>query len=182
MLIYLGYVLLVIVGAILYAVGYESVKALFDHIKQHGLSLRKKDKTNLSGTWYAVWQTTVEGKENINTEVLKIKQRGNRIIMDIIEKNPDNKLGGYLWRGELRIYDNEHIIGYYLPREKNVISKGSMYFLLNRVGEFMVGKWVGCNYDYDCTWGFGVIAKDRDFALQKMQKLLALKKGLKTQL
>lgn len=38
------------------------------------------------------------------------------------------KLGGYLWRGEVKIYDNEHIIGHYFPKEENIISKGSMYF------------------------------------------------------
>ena len=73
---------------------------------------------------------------------------------------------------------NKHILGYYLPREPNVISKGVMYFLLNRVGNFMVGKWVGCNYDYEFTWGYGVIAKDKEFALEKMQKLLKLKTDL----
>jgi hypothetical protein len=40
----------------------------------------------------------------------------------------------------------------------------------------MVGKWVGCNYDYDFTWGFGVIAKDKQFALDKMDKLLKTSK------
>ena len=42
----------------------------------------------------------------------------------------------------------------------------------------MVGKWVGCNYDYEFTWGYSVIAKNRDFALEKMQKILTLKTGL----
>ena len=53
-----------------------------------------------------------------------------------------------------------------------------MYFLLNRVGNFMTGKWVGCNYDYDFTLGFGVIAKDKDFAVDKIQKLLNIKMGM----
>lgn len=88
------------------------------------------------------------------------------------------KLGGYLWRGEVKIYDNEHIIGHYFPKEENIISKDSMYFLLNRVGNFMTGKWVGCNYDYDFTWEFGVIAKDKDFAVEKIQKLLNIKMGM----
>ena len=72
-----------------------------------------------------------------------------------------------MWRGECKLYDNEYLLGYYLPRESNVISKGTMYFLLNRAGNFMVGKWVGCNYDYEFTWGYGVIAKEKDFALGK---------------
>jgi len=59
-----------------------------------------------------------------------------------------------------------------------VISKGTIYFILNRRGNFMVGKWVGCNYDYGFTWGYGVIAKEKDFAYEKLQELLKPKKGL----
>jgi len=175
---WLRYAILVILGAILYAIGYESTKSIIDNIKAKIIAVREKEKIDLSGTWYAVWQTTVEGKENINTEVLQIKQKGNKITMDNVVKSPENKLGGYLWQGECILYDNEHLLGYYLPREPNVISKGTMYFLLNRVGNFMAGKWVGCNYDYEFTWGYGAIAKDKDFALKKMQELLNLKKGL----
>jgi hypothetical protein len=171
-------VIWIVVGAVLYAIGYKITEIIIDEIKEKKIRVRKKEKIDLSGTWYAVWQTTVEGKENINTEVLQIKQKGDKIIMENIEKSPENKLGGYKWKGVCKIYDNEHILGYYLPREPNVISKGVMYFLLNRVGNFMIGKWVGCNYDYEFTWGYGVIAKDRDFALEKIQKLLKLKTGL----
>ena len=98
--------------------------------------------------------------------------------MDNVEKSSENKLGGYLWRRECKLYDNEHLLGHYLSREPNVISKSTIYFLLNRVGNFMVGKWVGCNYDYEFTWGYGVITKDKNFELKKMKKLLKLKKGL----
>jgi hypothetical protein len=42
----------------------------------------------------------------------------------------------------------------------------------------MVGKWVGCNYDYELTWGYGVIAKEKDFALKRMDRLLKVKTGL----
>jgi hypothetical protein len=171
----------IVIGAILYAIGYEVTKAIIGHIREKNITVRKKEKINLSGTWYAVWQTTVEGRENINTELLQIKQKGDKITMENVEKSPENKLGGYLWRGEFKIYDNEHIVGYYLPRESNVISKGTIYFSLNRGGNFMVGKWVGCNFDYEFTWGFGVIAKEKDFALTKITQLLKSKTGLKNE-
>ena len=174
---WIQYAIGIVIGAILYAIGYEITKALIDSIREKTITVRKKEKIDLSGTWYAVWQTTVEQKENINTEVLQIKQKGDKVILENIAKSPENPLGGYLWRGECKLYDNEHLVGHYLTREPNVISKGSMYFLLNRVGNFMVGKWVGCNYDYEFTWGYSVIAKDKDFALEKMQKLLKLKTG-----
>lgn len=39
----------------------------------------------------------------------------------------------------------------------------------------MTGKWVGCNIDYEFTCGYGVIAKDKDFALEKLNKLIKSK-------
>jgi len=178
MLDWIKYAGAIVIGAILYAIGYEVTKAIIDRIRAKNITVRKKEKIDLSGTWYGVWQTTVEGKENINTEVLQIKQKGDKIDIENIGKSPENKLGGYLWRAKCKLYDNEHVLGSYLPREPNVISKGTIYFSLNRVGNFMVGKWVGCNYDYEFTWGYGVIAKDKDFALKEMQKLLKIKTGL----
>ena len=175
---WLQYAIGILIGAILYAIGYEITKAVIDTIREKRITVKKKEKIDLSGKWYAVWQTTIEGKENINAELLEIRQKGDKVTMENIEKSPENKLGGYLWCGECKLYDNEHLLGHYLPKEPNVISKGTIYFLLNRVGNFMVGKWVGCNYDYEFTWGYGVIAKEKDFALEKMQKLLKLKRGL----
>ena len=110
--------------------------------------------------------------------MLRIKQSRNKIIIKNIKKSPENKLGGYLWLSKCKLYDNEHLVGYYTSREANVISKGTLYFLLNRVGNFMVGKWVGCNYDYELTWGFGVIARDKNIATEKMQKLLTIERGI----
>ncbi len=171
MLAILSYAIAIIGGAILYAIGYKTVEAIFEHFKERGLPFGQSDKVNLSGTWYAAWQTEVEGREIINTEVLRIKQRGRKITIENLEKSPENKIGGYLWKGEARIYDNEHILGIYLATEPNVISKGTIYFLLNRVGHSMVGRWVGCNYDSDFIWGFGVIAKEKDVALRKIEAL-----------
>lgn len=171
-----SYAIAVIVGAVLYAIGYESIRILFDYIREQRASL-KKERINLNGTWHAVWQTSAGEKEVINSEILKIKQKGNNITIENVAASPENKLGGYLWHGEAKIYDNHVIIGNYLPREKNIISKGSLYFVLNRIGQFMSGKWVGCNYDYEFTWGFGVIAREKNVATEELNKLLSMKRN-----
>jgi hypothetical protein len=166
---YLTYAIGVIIIAALSAIGSESIKIFFEGIKD---KIMRRDKVNLSGMWHAAWQTTVEGKENINTEVLKIEQKGKRVIIENTQRSPENKVGGYLWRGECKFYDNAHLIGIYLAREPNVVAKGAVYFLFNRVGNFLIGQWIGCNIDSELTGGYGVIAKERDFALEKIQQLL----------
>jgi hypothetical protein len=175
---WLKYAIGIIIGAVLYAIGYEITKSVIDTIREKRIAVKKKEKINLSGRWYSAWQSSREEKEKINTQLLEIKQRGNKVTMENIEKSPEDKLGGYLWHGECKLYDNQYLLGYYLPREPNVISKGTIYFLLNRSCNYMVGKWVGCNYDYGFTWGYGVIAEKKDFAYEKLQELLKPKKGL----
>ena len=174
-MVWLWLVITTVAGAVLYAIGYEITKAIIENIRERRISVIKREKINLSGNWYAVWQTTANGLENINAELLSIKHKRNRIVMENLEKSSNNKLGGYLWRGECKFYDNEHILGYYLPNEPNVISKGVFYFLLNRNGNYMTGKWVGCNIDYEFTYGYGVIARDKDFALDRLNKLIKSK-------
>jgi hypothetical protein len=44
---------------------------------------------------------------------------------------------------------------------------------MNHNGAFLIGKWVGCNYDSQFIWGWGVIAKDLDVALAKLDALVA---------
>lgn len=165
-------ILLLILGAIFYAIFSEIGKTAFEHVKKYGLHFKRNDDIDLSGTWHAVWQTTSKGKEVLSVEILKIRQKGKKIIMENVKRSSEHKPGGYLWRGEAKIFDNQHIVGSYHAREKNVISKGSIYFLLSHLGDIMSGKWSGCNFDYDFTWGFGVIAKEKDAALQEIHRLM----------
>ncbi|MCU0849726.1 MAG: hypothetical protein MUC80_00425 [Candidatus Thermoplasmatota archaeon] len=95
---------LILLGAILYAIGYEVTKIFIDYLKEKSSSVKTTGKINLSADdWYAVWQTTVEGKQVINTEVLKIKQRGDKIKIENREKSPENKLGGFLWMSKCKL-------------------------------------------------------------------------------
>jgi len=165
-----------VAGAVLTAVGYESVRASFEYLKDHGLSSEHEGRVNLSGRWYAAWQTTAKGKEVLNTELLKIAQRGNKVIIENLEVSPENKFGGYLWKGEASLYNNQYAIGRYLPVDPNIISKGSLFFKLNRVQNHLDGKWVGCNVDHELTWGFGVIAKEKHEALEKLRELCKVRR------
>ena len=158
-----------IAAAALAAVGKTVAELCIDSVKGRN----KKSRRNLSGVWHAAWQTSVEGKTNINTEVLKITQRGYRLSIANELPSPENKIGGYLWQAEAKLYDNERIIGCYVATDPNVLSKGSLYFLMNHNGAFLIGKWVGCNYDSQFIWGWGVIAKDLDVALAKLDALVA---------
>jgi len=100
---WLRYAIGVLTGAILYAIGYEASKSVIDSIREKRITVRKKEKINLSGTWYSAWQTSREEKEKVNTQLLEIKQRGDKVTIENIKRSPEDKLGGYLWHGECKI-------------------------------------------------------------------------------
>ncbi|MBV9852100.1 MAG: hypothetical protein JO250_20740 [Armatimonadetes bacterium] len=133
--------------------------------------------TDLTGLWHALWQTTAEGRPNINTEVVRLQQRGPELWLENTGRSPENPIGGYLWRGEGVLYNGQYLIGSYAAAEQSVIAKGSLYFVLNPGGDYLVGKWVGCNLDSTFTWGFGVFAKDKERGMAKLRLLLGRQDG-----
>jgi hypothetical protein len=114
----------------------------------------------ISGEWFALWQTTVDGEEVMNVEEISIDGlRRNRIRISNRSVSPENAQGGYLWTSECRYFDNQYILGTYIAVEKSVRSKGVLQLSLHRSGKFLEGQWAGCNYDFDYAHGLVVMAR-----------------------
>lgn len=83
------------------------LKYIYDRIAEH-LQFKKELKDNnyidVTGEWYAAWQTSVDGSELINTEHLKIEQKGKIIKIENTERSPENPKAGYLWNGQLQFF------------------------------------------------------------------------------
>jgi hypothetical protein len=72
--------------------------------------------------------------------------------------------GGYRWSGELRLWDNEILMGWYASTEGSIRSKGTLYFVLHPHGLTMKGRWVGLGYDDKIMTGWGSMARTPDDA------------------
>jgi hypothetical protein len=81
-------------------------------------------------------------------------------------------LGSYRWRGELRLWDNEALIGWYRSTDAAVRSKGTLYLALHQHGEYAWGRWVGMSYDGAVVSGWGAIARTEDQANQAVLDLI----------
>lgn len=79
--------------------------------------------------------------------------------------------GGYLWRGEMRLWDNEILMGWYVASEAAVRSKGTIYFVLHQHGLRMTGRWVGLSHDGPIVTGWGAIGKTEDEVLRMVNDL-----------
>src|SRR5262249_16126069 len=83
---------------------------------------------NLSGRWWCAWETSKNDVPRIDTHTLTVRQQGERLQLDAARAPAE---GSYSWHGELRIWDNEALMGWYRSTEGAVRSKGTMYLALH---------------------------------------------------
>ena len=128
-------------------------------------------RVDLTGDWWACWQSWKDGQETINPQEIRMSQRGDTIQVAAIERRTPVEQGGYTWQGELRVWDNEVLMGWYVADEGAIRSKGTMYFTLHPHGINAVGRWVGLSYDGPVTTGWGALARTEDEVTALMNKL-----------
>lgn len=136
--------------------------------------LKQNEYVDLSGyDWVAAWQTSIDGKELLNTEELLIKQKGGVVKIWNREKSRENPKGGFKWTAKLQFYQGRDLMGHYFAKqEENNASKGIMYFHYSSAKKEFIGRWVGSSYDGPLLSGFGVITKSKSRSLVLLQELL----------
>ncbi|MFC4468865.1 helix-turn-helix transcriptional regulator [Streptomyces xiangluensis] len=129
-------------------------------------------KVDLSGNWWMSWQTSKDGQEVITVQEVRFVQQDELIHLDTVSRgNVSVDEGGYMWRGELRLWDNEVLMGWYVANDGPVRSKGTLYFVLHPHGINMSGRWVGLSYDGKIMTGWGSVARSEQEALELNEKL-----------
>ena len=126
---------------------------------------------DLSGTWWCAWQTRKDGAPRIDVHSLEVHQRGELLQLDAERALPVAE-GSYRWRGELRLWDNEALMGWYRSTDAAVRSKGTLYLALHQHGTYAWGRWVGMSYDGPVITGWGALARTPDEAQRVVQDLL----------
>lgn len=129
-------------------------------------------RVDLSGIWWMSWQTSRDGEEVITVQEVLFTQQDELINLDTATRgNVTVEEGGYHWRGELRLWDNEVLMGWYAANDGSVRSKGTFYFVLHPHGINMSGRWVGLSYDGKIMTGWGSAARTEEEALELNAKL-----------
>jgi transcriptional regulator with XRE-family HTH domain len=130
-------------------------------------------RINLTGDWWASWQTSKDGEEIITVQEVQFRQQTELIAVQTTTRGISVEDGGYHWRGELRLWDNEILMGWYAAADGGVRSKGTMYFVLHPHGQTMRGRWVGISYDGKIVTGWGAMAHSEDEARAIIDELKA---------
>lgn len=128
-------------------------------------------RVDLTGDWWACWQTWKDGAEVLNPHQVHVSQRGDTVEIVAVTRGTPLEGGGYLWRGETRLWDNEILLGWYIADEGAVRSKGTLYFVLHQHGIHLTGRWVGLSYDGPIITGWGAIARTEDEVTALMNTL-----------
>jgi len=128
-------------------------------------------RVNLTGDWWASWQTSKDDEELITVQEVRFRQQGELITVETATRGIAVEDGGYHWRGELRLWDNEVLMGWYAALDGSVRSKGTMYFVLHPHGQRMNGRWVGLSYDGRVVTGLGAMARTEDEVTTAMREL-----------
>jgi len=130
-------------------------------------------RIKLGGTWWASWQTSRTGSEKIASQQVEIKQEGDRMQVATITRGLPVEEGGYHWNGELLLWDNELLMGWYAANEGSIRAKGTMYFVLHPHGLNMSGRWVCLGYDGRIMTGWAAMGQTQEEAEDTMHKLIA---------
>lgn len=129
-------------------------------------------RISLTGNWWACWQTFKDAEEIITFQEMTIRQQNDRMrIAATTRGNVTVEEGGYLWDGELRLWDNEVLMGWYVATDGAVRSKGTLFFMVHPHGVNMTGRWVGLSYDGPIVTGWGTMAKSEQEARELMDNL-----------
>ncbi|MEU4709487.1 helix-turn-helix transcriptional regulator [Nocardia salmonicida] len=107
-----------------------------------GIGPRDQD---LSGRWWAGWETEKDGVSRVDVHSLQVVQ--DRDWLEILaERARPVEDGSYAWRGQLKVWDREAAMGWYTAADGAVRSKGTMFFMIHAHGHEMIGKWTGLSY------------------------------------
>lgn len=126
---------------------------------------------DLSGTWWCAWQTWKDGQPRVDTHPVEVHQRGELLHLDAERALPVSE-GSYRWTGELRLWDNEALMGWYRSTDAAVRSKGTLYLALHQHGTHAWGRWVGMSYDGAVITGWGALARTDEHVRKVVQELI----------
>jgi DNA-binding XRE family transcriptional regulator len=140
-------------------------------------------RINLSGEWWMSWQTSRDKRSQVTAQTVMFTQEDQLVRMQTTSRGTVNgpggdripltvEDGGYHWGGELRIWDNRFLIGWYAATDGAVNSKGSLYFGLSTShGQEASGIWTGVSHDGDLLSGWGALGKSESRVVELVDVL-----------
>jgi transcriptional regulator with XRE-family HTH domain len=145
------------------------------------VGLGEQHRVNLSGEWWMAWQTSKDAVPQVTAQTVAFTQQDDLIRIQTTSRGTVNmgdervpitvETGGYHWSGELRIWDNSVLMGWYAATDGGVTSKGTLFFGLHTHGDEARGIWTGISHDGDLLSGWGALGKGEEEVITIVNQL-----------
>lgn len=121
------------------------------------LSGTERSTPDLGGTWHTNWQTADMDTAAHPVEALRI---ADSIALD---KG---------WRGQLNVYRDEVLIGWYRPPMTGIRTRMGVFLWISAAGDYLHGKWTGVADNNTITSGWCVLARDERRSREILNELV----------
>lgn len=115
---------------------------------------------DFNGQWWAIWQSGTHKTEDVNLHTVTMLRAGDRLLLD----------AG--WRGELQVFGNEVLVGWYRPPADYSRTRQGVFLWIPTGRDFIYGKWTGVNTNNSVTDGWCVLAREEPTAVEIMEQLV----------
>jgi transcriptional regulator with XRE-family HTH domain len=117
----------------------------------------------LNGRWWATWQSAPLHPGEADFHLVDALRVGNRVLLD---KG---------WRGELELFGNEVLIGWYRPPGHGTRTRQGIFLWLPTGCDYLYGRWTGVADNNTVTSGWCVLAREEATSREVFQTLLTSK-------
>jgi transcriptional regulator with XRE-family HTH domain len=103
---------------------------------------------NFSGQWWASWQGGIDDRALTDLHTVNAVRAGSFLLFD------------NAWRGQVQIFNNETLIGWYRPSGGVTRTRQSVFLWLPANGDYLYGRWTGVAANNTIITGWCVLARD----------------------
>ncbi len=126
---------------------------------------------DLSGAWFAAWESTRASENYVNTHELTATHSGEYAYLDAVPSEGTGYVSDYAWRADLRVME-ESLVGTYRAIADRRRERGALYFVLSRAGDAAIGHWAGQWQDGILGTGYGALARTPERARRLLDSLI----------
>lgn len=118
---------------------------------------------DFNGRWWATWQSGSLTPGDADFHLVEALRVGNKLLLD----------NG--WRGELEVFGNEVLIGWYRPPGQGTRTRQGVFLWLPPGSDYLYGRWTGVADNNTVASGWCVLARDEVKSRAVFQTLLTSK-------
>jgi len=115
---------------------------------------------DFNGPWWAIWQGGIHQADHVDLHTVSMLRAGDKLLLD----------AG--WRGELQVFGNEVLVGWYRPPAGFSRTRQGVFLWLPTGSEVIYGKWTAVNTNNSVTDGWCALARDETKAREVLDLLV----------